>query len=53
MKVGTEINELLTIASNNSDFTEQDIVNRTELIKNEFLNYLKKNDLILFSLELT
>ncbi len=53
VKVGTEINELLTIASNNSDFTEQDIVNRTELIKNEFINYLKKNDLILFSLELT
>ncbi len=46
-KEGTRVNELLTIASNNSDFTEQDIINRTELIKNEFINYLKNNDLLL------
>lgn len=44
-KEGTKIRELILLADNN-DFTEQDIINRTEAITNEFLDYLKLNNLI-------
>lgn len=45
-KVGTIITELINLANNKSDFTEQDILNRTEEITNNFIDYLKQNNLI-------
>lgn len=45
-KTGTIISELVNLASNNTDFTEQDITKRTEEITNQFINYLKENQLI-------
>ena len=46
LKAGTIISELVNLAINNTDFTEQDIINRTEEITNQFINYLKQNNLI-------
>jgi len=46
LKTGTIIAELLNLSSNNTDFTEQDITNRTEEITNHFINYLEQNQLI-------
>jgi hypothetical protein len=46
-KVGTIISELVNLATNNTDFTEQDIIKRTEVITNEFINFLRQNDLII------
>ncbi|PKL80857.1 MAG: hypothetical protein CVV25_02770 [Ignavibacteriae bacterium HGW-Ignavibacteriae-4] len=45
-KEGTIITELLNLAVNNSDFTEQDISIRTEEITTKFINYLAQNNLI-------
>ena len=45
-KTGTIILELVNLASNNTDFTEQDITKRTEEITKQFINYLKENQLI-------
>ena len=45
-KPGTIISELVNLASNIADFTEQDITKRTEEITNQFINYLKENQLI-------
>jgi hypothetical protein len=45
-KVGTIISELVNLATNNTDFTEQDIIKRTESIIEEFLSFLRKNDLL-------
>ena len=45
-KAGTIISELVNLATNNTDFTEQDITERTEEIINQFINYLKHNHLI-------
>lgn len=45
-KEGTKIYELLFMAENNSDFTEDDITKRNILIIDEFINYLKFNNLI-------
>ncbi len=45
-KEGTKINELLYMAANYSDFTEDDITKRNILIIDEFINYLKFNNLI-------
>lgn len=45
-KEGTIILELVNIATNNTDFTEQNITNRTEEITSEFINYLTQNNLI-------
>ncbi len=45
-KVGTIITELINLANNISDFTEQDIINRTEEITNNFIDYLRQNNLI-------
>jgi uncharacterized protein with ParB-like and HNH nuclease domain len=45
-KVGTIISELVNLATNNTDFTEQDIIERTESIIEEFLSFLRKNDLL-------
>jgi len=46
LKTGTIISELVNLASNNTDFTEQDITKRTEEITNQFINFLKENQLI-------
>lgn len=45
-KAGTIISELVNLATSNTDFTEQDITNRTEEITNQFIYFLKQNNLI-------
>ena len=45
-KEGTIIYELVNLATTNVDFTEQNIITRTEEITNEFINFLKLNNLI-------
>ena len=45
-KEGTQIDELKKMSKEKDDFTEKDIELRNENIINEFLNYLKLNDLI-------
>jgi hypothetical protein len=45
-KEGTIISELKEISTKNSDFTEQDITNRTDEITNQFINYLTDNKLL-------
>lgn len=45
-KAGTIITELVSLATTNVDFTEQDIINRTEEITNQFIGFLKQNNLI-------
>ncbi|MFV0389784.1 MAG: DUF262 domain-containing protein [Pyrinomonadaceae bacterium] len=45
-KEGTIISELTSLATNNADFAEQDIVKRTGKITNQFINYLTENNLI-------
>ena len=46
VKEGTKNVELTSLASTNSDFTEQDIKARNEAIINGFIDYLAKNDLL-------
>jgi hypothetical protein len=46
LKSGTIISELVNLSANNIDFTEQDITKRTEEITNQFINYLKQNQLV-------
>jgi uncharacterized protein with ParB-like and HNH nuclease domain len=45
-KEGSVISELVNLATNNTDFTENDIVRRTEEITNRFIENLKQNNLI-------
>ena len=45
-KAGTIIYELVNLATTNDDFTEQNIIKRTEAITNEFIIFLKQNNLI-------
>jgi hypothetical protein len=45
-KAGTIISELVNLATNKNDFTEQDIIKRTEDITNEFIIFLNQNNLI-------
>lgn len=45
-KAGTIISELSNLATINDDFTEEDIIKRTEEITSQFINYLKQNSLI-------
>lgn len=45
-KEGTKIYELIKLANEREDFIENDIKLRNEVIINEFINYLKTNDLI-------
>lgn len=45
-KQGTMIAELISLAKNKIDFTEVDIEERESLIINEFLSYLKQNQLL-------
>jgi hypothetical protein len=45
-KEGTVISELRGMASTIDDFTENDIIKRTEDIVDEFIVYLRKTDLI-------
>lgn len=45
-KEGTVISELRSMASTIDDFTENDIIKRTEDIVDEFIVYLRKTDLI-------
>jgi len=46
VKQGTIISELVHLANNKTDFTENDIVNRTEEITNQFIYFLKENNLV-------
>ena len=43
----TKIVELIDIANSHEDFVEQDIIDRNKDIIDNFINYLKKNDLML------
>ncbi len=45
-KDGTMIHELINLAKEKNDFVEEDIVKRTNLIVDEFIQFLKQNDLI-------
>jgi uncharacterized protein with ParB-like and HNH nuclease domain len=45
-KSGSIITELVNFANSKTDFTEQDIIDRTEKIVNEFIDFLKQKDLI-------
>ena len=45
-KKGTIIFELVNYANNKTDFTEQDIIDRTEKIVNEFIDFLQQKKLI-------
>jgi uncharacterized protein with ParB-like and HNH nuclease domain len=45
-KVGTIISELVNLATVHTDFTESNIIDRTEEITYKFINYLKENNLI-------
>lgn len=42
----TNIIDLLEIADNNNDFNENSIINRNDVIINNFINYLKEQNLI-------
>ncbi|MCD8128881.1 MAG: HNH endonuclease family protein [Oscillospiraceae bacterium] len=44
-KEGTKIQELIDLAASTDDFTESDIIARTENIMNQFLIFLKSNSL--------
>lgn len=45
-KAGTKIFELLNLAENNSDYTEEDIIRRHDLIIDSFIDFLRKNNLL-------
>jgi hypothetical protein len=45
-KAGSIISELVNMANTNSDFNEQDIIQRSEKIVNEFINFLKQKNLL-------
>lgn len=45
-KAGSIISELVNLANNKSDFTEQDIIDRSESILNQFIDFLKMKNLI-------
>lgn len=45
-KEGTKINELLLMANNRNDYTEEDIKNRNNEIIESFINYMKNKNLI-------
>lgn len=47
VKEPTKDAELIEMASELSDFTEKDIIERKELIISRFIDYLKENDLLL------
>lgn len=47
VKEPTKDAELIKMASELSDFTEKDIIERKELIISTFIDYLKENDLLL------
>lgn len=44
-KEGTKDNELIKMATEYSDYTEQNILNRTEQIYTEFIKFVKKQNL--------
>ena len=45
-KEGTKIQELLNLAQTKDDYIEKDIENRNNTIIDEFIKYLKENNLI-------
>jgi hypothetical protein len=45
-KAGSIISELVNLANDKSDFTEQDIIDRTKNILNRFIDFLKQKNLI-------
>jgi uncharacterized protein with ParB-like and HNH nuclease domain len=45
-KGGSIISELVNLADTKTDFTEQDIIDRSEKIVNEFINFLKQKNLL-------
>ncbi|MFZ4544608.1 MAG: DUF262 domain-containing protein [Saprospiraceae bacterium] len=45
-KAGSIILDLVNLANSKNDFTEEEIIDRTEKILNHFIDYLKQKDLI-------
>lgn len=45
-KAGSIVSELVELADNKTDFTEQDIIDRSESILNQFIDFLKQKNLI-------
>jgi hypothetical protein len=45
-KGGSIISELVSLAESKTDFTEQDIIDRSEKIVNEFIDFLKQENLV-------
>lgn len=45
-KGGSIISELVNLADTKTDFTEQDIIDRSKKIVNEFINFLKQKNLL-------
>lgn len=45
VKHGTQIKDLVKLSNTMNDFTEQDIIDRNQVIVNEFLTYLRDNKL--------
>lgn len=45
-KGGTIISELVNLTKSKTDFTEQDIIDRSEKIVNDFIDFLNENNLI-------
>lgn len=45
-KAGSIITELVNLSNTKTDFTEQDIIDRSEKIVNEFIDFLKQKNLI-------
>jgi uncharacterized protein with ParB-like and HNH nuclease domain len=45
-KSGSIISELVNLSTTKNDFSEQDIINRTEEITNQFISFLNQNNLI-------
>lgn len=46
VKKGTNNAELIDLAKTNTDYTEQDILNRTKLIIQSFVNFVESNNLL-------
>lgn len=46
LKSGTKVYELLKLSNEKSDYTEQDIIERKKTIIEEFVQYLKDNELM-------
>ena len=49
VKHGTVVQDLIEVGQDHEDFTEEDLVKRTELIIDSFMEKLKREDLLSFA----